>query len=66
MEEAKAIALKHAGLTESQVSRLKAEKDRDDGVVKYEVEFEKDRVEYDYEINAETGKILKAEKDYDD
>ena len=65
-EEAKAIALKHAGLTESQVSRLKAEKDRDDGVVKYEVEFEKDRVEYDYEINAETGKILKAEKDYDD
>lgn len=65
-EEAKAIALKHAGLTESQVSKLKVERDRDDGVVKYEVEFDKGNVEYEYEINAETGKILKAEKDIDD
>ena len=65
-EEAKEIALKHAGLKESQVTRLKAERDRDDGIVKYEVEFQKGRLEYDYEINAETGKILKAEKEYDD
>ena len=65
-EEAKKIALKHAGVKESEVTRLKAEKDRDDGVVKYDVEFEKGRMEYDYEIHAETGKVLKAEKDYDD
>lgn len=64
--EAKAIALKHAGLKESEVTRLKAERDRDDGIVKYDVEFEKGRMEYDYEIHAETGKILKAEKEYDD
>ncbi|WP_458407311.1 stalk domain-containing protein [Anaerotignum sp.] len=64
-EEAKKIALKHAGLKESEVTRLRAEKDRDDGRVKYDVEFQKDRMEYDYEIDAETGKILKAEKEYD-
>lgn len=65
-EEAKEIALKHAGLKESEVTRLRAEKDRDDGRVKYDVEFQKGHMEYDYEIDAETGKILKAEKDYDD
>lgn len=65
-EKAKEIALKHAGLKESEVTRLKAERDRDDGIVKYDIEFEKGRMEYDYEINAETGKILKAEKEYDD
>lgn len=66
LEKAKDIALKHAGLKKGEVTKLKAEKDRDDGIVKYDVEFEKGRVEYDYEISAETGKILKAEKDYDD
>ena len=65
-EKAKEIALKHAGLKESEVTRLKAERDRDDGIVKYDVEFQQGRMEYDYEIDAETGKILKAEKDYDD
>lgn len=66
LEKAKEIALKHAGLKESEVTRLKAERDRDDGIVKYDVEFMKGRMEYDYEIHAETGKILKAEKEYDD
>lgn len=63
-EEAKEIALKHAGL--SKATWVKAEKDRDDGVVKYEIEFRDGRMEYEYEIHAETGKILKAEKEYDD
>ncbi|MDY3926569.1 MAG: stalk domain-containing protein [Anaerotignum sp.] len=66
VEQAKDIALKDAGLTEGQVSKLKVKKDHDDGVVKYKVEFEKDNTEYEYEINAETGKILKSEKDIDD
>lgn len=63
-EEAKEIALKHAGL--SKATWVKAEKDRDNGVVKYEIEFRDGRMEYEYEIHAETGKILKAEKEYDD
>ena len=66
LEKGKKVALNHAGLRANEVTNLKAERDRDDGIVKYEVEFEKGRMEYDYEINAETGKILKAEKDYDD
>lgn len=66
IEKAKKIALQHAGLKENEVSRLKAEKDYDDGRIKYDVEFQQGRMEYDYEIHAETGKILKAEKDYDD
>lgn len=63
-DEAKAIALKHAGL--SSATWVKAEKDRDDGRVKFEIEFRDGRMEYDYEIDAETGNILKAEKEYDD
>ena len=65
-EKAKEIALNHAGLNANQVRDLDIEKDRDDGIVKYEIDFESGRMEYEYEIHAETGKILKAEKDYDD
>lgn len=65
-EEAIAIALADAGFSESQVARLKAEFDYDDGRPEYEVEFQKDGFEYDYEIHAETGKILHKDKDRDD
>ena len=65
-EEAIAIALKDAGLEESQVSRLRAEFDIDDGVPEYDVEFTHDGWEYEYEIHAESGKILKWDKDWDD
>lgn len=65
-EKAKEIALNHAGVKASEVRDLDIEKDRDDGIVKYEIDFESGRMEYEYEIHAETGKILKAEKDYDD
>ena len=58
-------ALAHAGLTFSQVWELEVEKDRDDGVTVYEVSFKSGNLEYDYEINAATGAILKAESEYD-
>lgn len=64
--EAKAIALAHAGLTADQVKGLRAEYDRDDGRPEYEVEFRVGNWEYDYEIHAETGKILNWEKEIDD
>ena len=64
--EAKSIALAHAGLTADQVKGLRAEYDRDDGIPEYEVEFRVGNWEYDYEIHAETGKILDWEKDWDD
>ena len=65
-EEAIAIALKNAGLEESQVTRLKAEFDYDDGRPEYDVEFKHDGWEYEYEIHAESGKILRSDKDWDD
>lgn len=63
--EARDIALKHAGLSVSQVQDLEVELDRDDGTTHYDVEFEADGYEYDYEIHAETGKILKSQKQRD-
>lgn len=65
-EDAINKALSHAGLTKSQVSRLEAEKDRDNGITHYDVEFETPQWEYDYEIHAETGKVLKSEKERND
>ena len=62
-DQAKAIALEHAGLTEADISRLQVRKDFDDGRQEYEVEFHVDRMEYEYEIDAVTGKILSFDKD---
>ena len=62
-DKAKEIALNHAGVTADKVSFMKCEFDRDDGIAVYDVEFYFDRCEYDYEINAKNGKILKVEKD---
>lgn len=64
-DEAKNIALKHAGLTAAQVRDLEVELDRDDGTKHYDVSFDADGYDYDYEIHAETGKILKSEKERD-
>lgn len=65
-EEAEAIALAHAGLTAEQVTRLRSEFDRDDGVAQWEVEFRVGQMEYEYTIHAETGKILEWDKEIDD
>ena len=64
--KAKSIALQHAGLSESQVSRMKVELDRDDGRTVYEVEFDQGRMEYSYDIDANSGAILEWDHDYDD
>ena len=65
-KKAKSIALKHAGLKESEVSGLYVELDYDDGVLRYEVDFRQGQIEYDYDIDAKTGDILSYDKDYDD
>lgn len=64
-DEAKAIALAHAGVSESDATRLKVELDRDDGRMEYEVEFDVGRTEYSYEIDAVSGEILSYEIDND-
>ena len=65
-EAAKAAALAHAGLSEAQVSRMKCELDREDGRVVYEIEFKCDGMEYEYEIDASSGAVLKYDKERDD
>ena len=60
-DKAKSIALNHAGVKESATSRLKVERDLDDGRIEYSVEFTVNGKEYDYEISGSNGKIL----DYD-
>lgn len=65
-DAAKAAALAHAGLAESQVSKMKCEMDREDGRVVYEIEFKCDGMEYEYEIDASSGSVLKYDKDRDD
>lgn len=66
VEKAKEIALEKAGLKETEVKFEKAELEEDDGIWKYEIEFEKGENEYEAEINAKTGEIIKWEVDIDD
>lgn len=65
-EKAKAVVLAHAGLAESEVSRYHIERDRERGTLVYEIEFNSGKYEYDYEVNAENGKIIRSEKEYRD
>lgn len=62
-EEAKAAALKHAGLNASEVTFTKAELDYDDGIAEYDIEFNSEANEYEYEINAATGMVIKYSKE---
>ena len=50
----------------SQVSRLENELDHYDGVARYEISFHVGNMEYEYEINATTGQVLKYESERDD
>lgn len=64
--EEKAIekALKDANAKKSTVSFLECERDDDDGLVVYEIEFRKDSKEYSYTINAKTGNIREKSVEY--
>ena len=64
--EAKQIALDRAGLSASSVRCTKVDRDTDDGVVVYEVEFETANYEYEVEINAKTGKVREYDREYRD
>ena len=64
-EAAIAVALAHAGIERNAVRDLKCELDRENGVMVYEVEFESGLFDYEYDIDAMTGKILKSKKELD-
>ena len=62
-DEAKKIALKHANLAEKDISDLEIELESDDGAPAYEVTFDTKTEEYDYHIDAATGKIISSKKE---
>lgn len=64
--QAKAAAFKHAKVKESQVTDLDVELDKENGKLVYEVSFDAGGYEYDYDIDAYTGKVLRHQKEKDD
>ena len=63
--EAERIALEDAGLNRGQISRLQIRYEWDDGRHIYEVEFHQGPWEHQYEIDAQTGKLLSREREKD-
>ena len=65
-EKAKAAAIAHAGLSDSDVSYFETDMDTENGIMVYEVEFKCGGYEYEYDINALTGEIVKYSREKDD
>ena len=65
-DEALEIALKHAGLTRDQVDFVKRiEPDWEHGRQVFEIPFFQGGFEYEFNVDANNGSILKFEKDWD-
>ena len=62
-DKALETALAKAGLVKSQITLEKVKLDTEDGIKVYDVEFYAGNVEYDFEIDAVKGTVLKFEKD---
>ena len=63
LEGAKSAALSHAGVSASDASFTKTERDWDDGRLEYEIEFWVGGTEYDYKIAASDGTVLEYDVD---
>lgn len=62
-EQAQQIALERVG--GGYLTKTELDLDDDDGIKKYEIEIKNGNKEYDVEINADTGEIIKYEEDLD-
>lgn len=62
-EEAKTKVLNYAKLKENEVIFTKIELETDNNIIVYEIEFIHNNKEYEYEINALTGEIIKFKTD---
>ena len=65
-DKAKQIALEHAKFKESDIKNYHIELDKDNGHLEYDIEFNYNGAEYDYEIDAKTGEIRSNSKDIED
>lgn len=60
-ESALEIAYGHAGVNAEDAVMIKTEFDSEDGIMVYEIEFLAGTTEYEYDINARTGQVVKYE-----
>lgn len=65
IEDAKKIAFEDAGVNEADVRALDTDTDFEGERRYYEIDFKAGDYEYEYEIDAENGKILKKDKEKD-
>ena len=68
LDEAQEIALKTIDGKVTKANNgylIKCELDIDDGIQKYEVEIKNGNIEYEIDIDAITGEIIKYEEDHD-
>lgn len=66
IKKAKSIALKHSKVPGSLIRGFDYEMDYEFGKMVYEMSFHFKGMEYEYDIDAKTGKILKHKKEHDD
>lgn len=57
-EQARRIALEHAGVSAENATMIRVSKDRDNGMLLYEIDFVSGDREYEYDIDATTGNIV--------
>lgn len=57
------IAFEHAGVSRGEAADYRSKLENEDGLWVYEIEFHVGKTEYEYEIDAETGRIISAEKE---
>lgn len=66
VDKAKSIAVDHAKVSGQEVVFSKAKLENDHGEVAYEIEFYLGQMEYEYKIDAVSGKILEYDQEWDD
>ncbi len=65
-EEALTIALENAGVLEGDAYNVKNETDSDNGIPLYDIEFETDYGDYDFEVAMADGRIVGADYEVDE
>ena len=61
-----AIALENAGVSEGDIYNVKVEQDGDNGIPIYDIEFETDYGDYDFEVAVADGRIVGADYEVDE
>ena len=65
INDAKKIAFEDAGVKETDITSLETDTDREGNRRYYEIDFKAGGYEYEYDIDIESGKIIKKDKEID-